>query len=206
MNVTLSRPLTPLPINVRPRLGESTIHYLQRLARANHLKPSYLLKILNGPVQARSPNVDISRLATLSGRTPHILQITLADAAFAPPYAIHTRSTLRLAHLAAEKTHRRSSNIVGQIKYDALRNKGSLRQIANAWGLPRWLVKRILSPSFPSMAPITRPHLSENHHALLTWYYERGHGPSSGMARHDRQPGSLDPERHHPAALPGVRP
>ncbi|WP_125264428.1 hypothetical protein [Streptomyces alboflavus] len=60
------------------------------------------------------------------------------------------------------------------LKADAPRNKGSLRQIADAWGLPRWLVKKILSPSFPDSTPIVRAHLSDEHRALLTSYYEQG--------------------------------
>ncbi|MFD9864826.1 hypothetical protein [Streptomyces alboflavus] len=60
------------------------------------------------------------------------------------------------------------------LKADARRNKGSLRQIADAWGLPRWLVKKILSPSFPDSTPIVRTHLSDGYHALLTSYYEQG--------------------------------
>ncbi|MEU6072133.1 hypothetical protein ABZ864_48890 [Streptomyces sp. NPDC047082] len=182
MTDTLSRPLAPLPVNVRPRLGESTIHYVQRLARANHLKPTYLLKILNGPVDARSAKVDIGKLAAVSGRSTDILRNTLADAAPAR-VPVHTAPTLRLARLADDKARHRSSNIVGQIKQDARRNKGSLRQIADAWGLPRWLIKKILSPSFPDNTPFVRAHLSNEHHTLLTSYYEQGMTPA--QAWHD---------------------
>lgn len=174
----MSRTLAPLPVNVRPRLGESTVHYIQRLAHANHLKPTQLLNILNGPLAARSASaVDISRLAALSARSMETLKATLADAG-PSQRPINTQSAIRLARLATEKSRRRSSNIIGQIKLDALRSKGSLRQIADAWGLPNWLIKKILSPSFPDMNPIARAaHLSDEHYSLLAAHYDQGAPP-----------------------------
>jgi hypothetical protein len=38
--------LRTLPIDVRPRIGESVEGYIHRLARANHLRPSYLYQYL----------------------------------------------------------------------------------------------------------------------------------------------------------------
>ncbi|MFI1935570.1 hypothetical protein [Streptomyces sp. NPDC020330] len=180
MNGTLPKPLSPLPVNVRPRLGESTVHYVQRLAHANHLKPTHLLNILNGPLAARSPTaVDISRLATLSARSVTTLKNTLADIG-PPSLPVNTQSAIRLARLATEKSRRRSSNIVGQIKHDAHRSKGSLHQIADTWGLPHWLIKKILSPTFPDMSPIIigrTTHLSDQHYTLLAALYEQGATP-----------------------------
>ncbi|MEU4031140.1 hypothetical protein [Streptomyces anulatus] len=178
MTGTLPKTLPSLPVNVRPRLGESTVHYIQRLAHANHLEPTHLLNILNGPFAARSASaVDVSKLATLSACSTTTLKITLAD--IGPPLLpVNTPATIRLARLATEKSSRRSSNIIGQIKLDALRNKGSLRQIADTWGLPRWLIKKILSPSFPDMNPIARAaHLSHEHYSLLTSHYDQGATP-----------------------------
>lgn len=40
------RPLAPLPIRVRPQRAETTESYARRLARANHLRPSYLRTFL----------------------------------------------------------------------------------------------------------------------------------------------------------------
>ncbi len=40
--------LVRLPMRVRPNLGESTDSYIRRLARANHLRPSYLHGFLCG--------------------------------------------------------------------------------------------------------------------------------------------------------------
>jgi len=41
-----ARALQPLPIAARPRAGEGVESYIQRLARANHLRPSYLRRLL----------------------------------------------------------------------------------------------------------------------------------------------------------------
>jgi transposase len=41
--------LRALPIDVRPRIGESAKGYIRRLARANHLRPSYLYQHLCEP-------------------------------------------------------------------------------------------------------------------------------------------------------------
>ncbi|MFD7408413.1 TniQ family protein [Streptomyces sp. NPDC059866] len=78
-------PLVPLPINVRPRLGETTDHYIQRLARANHLRPSDLLQHLTPPPHKTGRRPQLSRLAALSGRSTEVLAKTLADAGPADP-------------------------------------------------------------------------------------------------------------------------
>jgi hypothetical protein len=49
MNNVPDERLVPLPILVRPRSGETTGSYIRRLARANHLRPSYLHGFLAGP-------------------------------------------------------------------------------------------------------------------------------------------------------------
>jgi TniQ len=72
--------LTPLPIRPRPAAGEPVSSYVRRLARANHLRPSYLHGCLANPpdhLHAISPE----RLAILSGRTVAVLERTLAGLA-----------------------------------------------------------------------------------------------------------------------------
>jgi hypothetical protein len=72
--------LAPLPIRPRPAAGEPVSSYVRRLARANHLRPSYLHGFLAGPpdyLRAISPE----RLAVLSGRTVEVLGHTLAGLA-----------------------------------------------------------------------------------------------------------------------------
>jgi hypothetical protein len=72
--------LASLPIRPRPAAGEPVSSYVRRLARANHLRPSYLHGCLTGPpdyLRAISPE----RLAIMSGRTAAVLERTLAGLA-----------------------------------------------------------------------------------------------------------------------------
>jgi hypothetical protein len=72
--------LLPLPIRPRPAAGEPVSSYVRRLARANHLRPSYLHGCLAGPpdyLRAISPE----RLAILSGRTVTVMERTLTGLA-----------------------------------------------------------------------------------------------------------------------------
>jgi hypothetical protein len=66
-----------LPLTPRPRLGESTNSYIRRLARANHLVPSYLQGFLCGPpTWFGKPR--LTRLAAVTGRPAAALQHALA--------------------------------------------------------------------------------------------------------------------------------
>ncbi|MFH9355610.1 hypothetical protein [Kitasatospora sp. NPDC017646] len=79
MTDTRVRPtLRPLPVRVAPRLGEGTDNYLRRLARANHLKPSYLNSLTSPRSSIGKP--DITLLAQLTGRRPADLRRALCDA------------------------------------------------------------------------------------------------------------------------------
>lgn len=69
-----------LPVRPRPRPGESTDSYVRRLARANHLKPSYLRGYLVGPPdygRGKRPRAD--RLAAVTGRRQDALERALPD-------------------------------------------------------------------------------------------------------------------------------
>lgn len=70
-------PLAPLPIQVRPQRAETTESYARRLARANHLRPSYLRAFLCDPPQ-RTGVIRPWRLAALSGRPVQALEHALA--------------------------------------------------------------------------------------------------------------------------------
>lgn len=76
--------LRPLPIRVRPRPAEPVESYVRRLARANHLRPSYLHAYLCGP-PAWLGAVDLERRAVLCGRPAAVLQRTLTEPTPAPP-------------------------------------------------------------------------------------------------------------------------
>ncbi|MCA1221896.1 TniQ family protein [Streptomyces sp. 8L] len=70
----------PLPVRLRPKTGESTDSYIRRLARANHLKPSYLRGYLVGPPDygsGKRPRPD--RLAAITGRRQDVLERALPD-------------------------------------------------------------------------------------------------------------------------------
>jgi hypothetical protein len=67
--------LPPLPVGVRPLTGETVSSYVRRLARANHLRPSYLHSLLR-PTPMNCINA--ARLAALSGRPVSVLAQALA--------------------------------------------------------------------------------------------------------------------------------
>ncbi|MEF3115213.1 TniQ family protein [Streptomyces chrestomyceticus] len=165
-----------MPVNVRPRLGETTIHYVQRLARANHLKPSYLISILTTPTNTKTHKVKLDRLATLSGRSTDVLKNTLANTAPPRPTRVHvhTAATVRLERIASRKARSRGFNIVGQIKRDARTSQDTLRQITTRWHLPRWITRKILNPHFPDRSPAGTITLSEELYSQLVGYHEQG--------------------------------
>ena len=72
------RPLAPLPIRVRPQRAETTESYARRLARANHLRPSYLRAFLCDPPR-HTGAIRPWRLAAISGRSVRALEHALAD-------------------------------------------------------------------------------------------------------------------------------
>ena len=73
-----SRPLAPLPIRLRPQRAETAESYARRLARANHLRPSYLRAFLCDPPR-RTGVIRPWRLAAISGRSVRALEHALAD-------------------------------------------------------------------------------------------------------------------------------
>ncbi|MEU4176425.1 hypothetical protein [Streptomyces sp. NPDC026589] len=79
MNSELPPRFAPLPIRLRPCLGESANSYIRRLARANHLKPSFLHCYLCGPPQWFGKPL-LGNLATAAGHSPETLERALADA------------------------------------------------------------------------------------------------------------------------------
>ncbi|MFE0680595.1 hypothetical protein ACFW17_07295 [Streptomyces sp. NPDC058961] len=79
MNSELPPRFAPLPVRLRPCLGESANSYIRRLARANHLKPSFLHCYLCGPPQWFGKPL-IEHLAATSGHAPEALERALADA------------------------------------------------------------------------------------------------------------------------------
>jgi hypothetical protein len=79
MNSELPPRFAPLPVRLRPCLGESTDSYIRRLARANHLKPSFLHCYLSGPPLWFGKPL-LEHLAAVTGHSPEALERALADA------------------------------------------------------------------------------------------------------------------------------
>jgi len=73
-----SPPLAPLPIRLRPQRAETTESYARRLARANHLRPSYLRAFLCDPPR-HTGAIRPWRPAAISGRSVRALEHALAD-------------------------------------------------------------------------------------------------------------------------------
>lgn len=66
-----------LPVDVRPRQGETVDSYVDRLAAANHIEPRLLRAFLHGAYDSRA-RAQLDRLAAASGRSEEILHRTLA--------------------------------------------------------------------------------------------------------------------------------
>ena len=76
--MTASRLPARLPIDVRPRHSESVNSYIDRLARANHLKPADLRAYLCDPPESPRGRPRPERLAAVSGRPVSVLGLTLS--------------------------------------------------------------------------------------------------------------------------------
>lgn len=81
--------LRPLPIRLRPSAGETAESYVHRLARANHLRPSYLRRYLATPQGSYGP-IQPVKLAAVAGRLLPALLRALPDLA-SRPRRQHTR-------------------------------------------------------------------------------------------------------------------
>lgn len=131
--------LPPLPMRVRPHLGESTENYIRRLARANHLKPSALHSVACGPPNwTGKPRLD--RLAVLTGRPAGHLERTLVDGSVprrrttvTGPYANLPKNTYLLYRT---------------IRQDA-ESGLPLRRLARRHCVPRHVVRQALTASLP---------------------------------------------------------
>ena len=98
--------LPPLPVRVRPRTGETVSSYVRRLARANHLRPSYLHSLLR-PTPMNCINA--GRLAALSGRPVWVLAQALAglgrEPGSGPPQLAHAQPAMASPQVAGPCHH-----------------------------------------------------------------------------------------------------
>jgi len=132
--------LPPLPVRPRPAAGEPAGAYIRRLARANHLRPSYLHGYLAGPPGYRGP-VQPERLAALSGRTVAVLEGTLTglraqarDTAWQPPQL--SRSRVRAAKPALFAAIRRDAQDGYSIQALAARHRVHRHMVRQALADP----------------------------------------------------------------------
>jgi hypothetical protein len=167
--------LARLPVNVRPQLGESTDSYIRRLARANHLKPSYLHCFLCGPpFWLGKPQIE--RLAAVSGRSTEVLQHALSDASSPRGRAKPNPRALRLHQHKALTRH--GVDLAVLIQHDALDASMPIRAISEEWEVPRWLVRRVLTSSiFPERSTRRRRNaLDAEAKELVTSMITKGTG------------------------------
>jgi hypothetical protein len=82
--------------------GEDAHAYLRRLARANHLRPSYLRRYLQDPDGGDEPRLDW--LAILADRSPQSL-----DRAFTAPATHHSRRHQQITSTRCVSTKRETS-------------------------------------------------------------------------------------------------
>lgn len=98
----------PLPIRVRPRQDETVESYIRRLARANHLRPSYLRSYLCGPPYYTGA-IRPERLAIVADRTRYVITRAFPDFGSPPrrpptsnrAATVHTRRQARIDLFAA---------------------------------------------------------------------------------------------------------
>lgn len=143
--------LSPLPVRPRPLAGEPAGTYIRRLARANHLRPSYLHGYLAGPPTYLGP-IQPERLAALSGRTLTVLERTLTgltwQTADTPRQPLQpSRHRIRAAGIAG---------LIAAIRRDA-QTGSSIQTLATRHRVhPRIIRQALADPSPPS--PGHPPH------------------------------------------------
>lgn len=147
MNAREAAQLTPLPLRPRPAAGEAVSSYVRRLARANHLRPSYLHGYLAGPPDYLH-GIQPERLAALSGRTVTVLERTLTG------LGKHARGT-------PSQPSRRITRAVGKpAKFAAIRrdaqNGLSIRALAARYRVHRRTIRQALADPVPP--PRRQPH------------------------------------------------
>jgi lambda repressor-like predicted transcriptional regulator len=135
----------PLPIRPRPATGESTLSYIRRLARANHLRPNYLRRCLR---DATRNGIRLDWLATMAGRPVSTLNRALADAGPRPSQSLPTRRGRHAADKAA---------LLAAIRKDAHERGLSIRGISDRHGVHRRTVLQALDHPSPNHARNSRP-------------------------------------------------
>jgi len=136
--------LRRLPVRPRPICGETVESYVRRLARANHLRPSYLRAYLTGPQRSR---IQIERLAQISGRPTAHLQRALIGTPVPRP---RTEPSERPSQAALVK-HRREARtrLFANIRADHQHDDLSIRALAARHQVHRRTVTQALASALP---------------------------------------------------------
>lgn len=161
-----------LPIQIRPHPGEPTDSYIRRLARANHLKPSYLHGFVTGSSNwFGRPRLE--RLAALAGRPPELLERTLADAS--PP---RRRRKPGLSSTPAKKVDKRE--LYQRIRHDAETEGLSTRALVRRHNVTWRTVRAALDGLEPRpRKPLPRrPTAIDPVQHLIDPMIEADHGPA----------------------------
>ncbi|WP_327591525.1 TraK family protein [Streptomyces chartreusis] len=174
--------LNRLPVQVRPRFGETADAYVRRLARANHLKPSYLHGFLTG-----TPNwfgrPQLERLAALADRSPEVLERVLTDAR--PPRRRRKTGPSRKPKRTAK------TELYQRIRHDAEAEGLSMRALVRRHHVTWRTVRAALdSPEPQPRKPMTRrPSAIDPVKQLIDSLIKEGHTPkeiwASLMDEHD---------------------
>lgn len=166
--------IVPLPIRVRPRPGELADSYVCRLARANHLKPSYLHALVNGPPYwAGTPK--IGRLALYSGipkadleRALSMVATSLIDVRLSEGQTIEEHAQQRLFFRIRRYAEGRGL----PLRMLAERHHTSRRTVRRALSAPEpppdKLVRRSPARTQP-LTPIINPMLEEGLTSKQIW-------------------------------------
>ena len=141
-------PLAPLPIRPPPQRGETIESYARRLARANHLKPSYLRSVLSSPSQRLGAAIRPSQLAALSGRSLRALEHALTDLATQP--RTEPRQVAR-RHRPAQA----NPGLFTAIRRDAATYQMSIRALAAHHHVGRRTIRQALTQA--GLPPLKRP-------------------------------------------------
>jgi hypothetical protein len=148
--VTTDRP-RPLPVRLRPTAGERAESYIRRLARANHLKPSYLRRYLATPQGSYGP-IQPDQLAAVTGRTLPALLHALPDLAPRP----HQQRTRRDTEDEKRRNQARKRALFAAIRRDAAAGL-SRRTIERKHNVGRrTIVKALTSATPPAREKINR--------------------------------------------------
>lgn len=138
----------PLPLRVRPHLGESTENYIRRLAKANHIRPSTLHSIACGP-PSWTGKPHLNRLAVLADRPVEHLGRALTDGVVP-----RRRPTVTGQYATLPRGIYLLYRVIRKDAEDGL----SLRHLAERHGVERSIVRKALTTPMPPARQRPNPY------------------------------------------------